>query len=226
MSNELKVRIKPCIYSSTEWTSGNKVLLKGEIGIESDTGRFKIGDGNSAWKSLEYANKGTWGIDISGTANKTKGSLTVNNKTFNGSANIDVGTIGLGYGGTGATTAKGAEYNVLAGLIENSASMDDNSRIVSAYTYPNTTDGRLFWRKASVLWDYIKKKTDALYATAGHTQSASTISSGTFTGTVYANASAQTNVNTSQIRNISAGTEDLVANGSSLASGTIYIVYE
>ena len=27
------------------WTSGNPLLLSGEIGFESDTGRFKIGDG-------------------------------------------------------------------------------------------------------------------------------------------------------------------------------------
>ena len=226
MSNELKVRIKPCIYSSTEWTSGNKVLLKGEIGIESDTGRFKIGDGNSTWQALEYANKGTWGIDISGTANKTKGSLTINNKTFNGSANINVGTIGIGYGGTGATTARGAEYNILSGITESTAEMTDNGQVAFVYTTPSASQGMLYWRKASVIWNYIKKKADAIYAAVSHTQSASTISSGTFTGTVYANASAQTNVNTSQIRNISAGTEDLVANGSSLASGTIYIVYE
>ena len=76
------------------------------------------------------------------------------------------GTLSLGKGGTGATTAKGAEYNVLSGMIENSVSMDDNSRIICAYTYPNTTDGRLFWRKASVLWNYIKSKINAEIPTA------------------------------------------------------------
>ena len=68
------------------------------------------------------------------------------------------GTLPLSKGGTGATTTKAAEYNILGGMIENSVSVDDNSRIVCAYTYPNTTDGRLFYRKASVLWDYIKSK--------------------------------------------------------------------
>ena len=32
----------------------NEVLLAGEIGIETDTGKFKIGDGTTAWNSLKY----------------------------------------------------------------------------------------------------------------------------------------------------------------------------
>ena len=33
----------------------NEVLLAGEICIETDTGKYKIGDGSTAWSSLEYA---------------------------------------------------------------------------------------------------------------------------------------------------------------------------
>ena len=33
----------------------NEVLLAGEICIETDTGKYKIGDGTTAWNSLEYA---------------------------------------------------------------------------------------------------------------------------------------------------------------------------
>ena len=32
----------------------NEVLLAGEIGIETDTGKIKIGDGTTAWNSLKY----------------------------------------------------------------------------------------------------------------------------------------------------------------------------
>ena len=39
-----------------------------------------------------------------GIADKVSHSLTVNGKTFDGSNSIDVGTIGVGYGGTGKTT--------------------------------------------------------------------------------------------------------------------------
>lgn len=36
-------------------TLGNGILYQGEIGYETDTGRFKIGDGSTAWSSLSYA---------------------------------------------------------------------------------------------------------------------------------------------------------------------------
>ena len=38
------------------WTTFNPVLLKGEMGIETNTKRIKIGDGVSSWNSLEYSN--------------------------------------------------------------------------------------------------------------------------------------------------------------------------
>ena len=37
-----------------EWANSNPTLAQGELGIELDTGRFKIGDGVSAWNSLRY----------------------------------------------------------------------------------------------------------------------------------------------------------------------------
>ena len=33
----------------------NPLLLAGELGIETDTGKYKIGDGLTAWNSLDYA---------------------------------------------------------------------------------------------------------------------------------------------------------------------------
>lgn len=40
--------------TAANWTSGNPILLAGEMGIESDTKKFKIGDGTTAWNSLPY----------------------------------------------------------------------------------------------------------------------------------------------------------------------------
>lgn len=39
---------------STDWSTANPVLSYGEIGIEIDTKRFRIGDGSTAWNSLSY----------------------------------------------------------------------------------------------------------------------------------------------------------------------------
>jgi hypothetical protein len=41
--------------SASQWTSANPTLAAGEFGFESDTGKFKIGTGSTAWASLAYA---------------------------------------------------------------------------------------------------------------------------------------------------------------------------
>lgn len=41
--------------TAAAWTTGNEVLLTGEPGYESDTGKFKLGDGTTAWTGLPYA---------------------------------------------------------------------------------------------------------------------------------------------------------------------------
>jgi hypothetical protein len=40
--------------TAANWTSANPVLARGEIGLERDTMRFKIGDGTSTWSALAY----------------------------------------------------------------------------------------------------------------------------------------------------------------------------
>ena len=41
--------------TSSNWTSGNAVLSSGVIGYETNTGKFKIGNGSTAWTSLAYS---------------------------------------------------------------------------------------------------------------------------------------------------------------------------
>ena len=43
--------------TKANWTAANPVLLRGEMGVESDTRKFKFGDGTSRWADLEYADK-------------------------------------------------------------------------------------------------------------------------------------------------------------------------
>lgn len=40
--------------TAANWTSANPVLALGEIGLETNTRKFKIGDGTTAWGSLTY----------------------------------------------------------------------------------------------------------------------------------------------------------------------------
>jgi len=77
--------------TAAQWTSANPILAAGEWGFETDTKKFKIGDGTTAWNApLSYAVSGanspfagtvTLGSNIAGTA--TVGGASV--RTFNGS---------------------------------------------------------------------------------------------------------------------------------------------
>lgn len=40
--------------TAAQWTSANTVLAAGELGLETDTAKFKVGDGSTAWNSLAY----------------------------------------------------------------------------------------------------------------------------------------------------------------------------
>ena len=40
--------------AASQWTSANTILAAGEIGFETDTFKFKIGNGTTAWNSLAY----------------------------------------------------------------------------------------------------------------------------------------------------------------------------
>lgn len=56
--------------TAAQWTSANPILKAGELGVETDTRKMKVGDGTTAWTSLLYvvggAGSSTWG-SITGT---------------------------------------------------------------------------------------------------------------------------------------------------------------
>jgi len=40
--------------TAAQWSSANPILASGEMGVETDTGQFKVGNGITAWNSLSY----------------------------------------------------------------------------------------------------------------------------------------------------------------------------
>ena len=50
--------------TAASWTLANPILLRGEIGIEYDTGKIKIGDGSSKWTALPYIGVGITQADV------------------------------------------------------------------------------------------------------------------------------------------------------------------
>lgn len=76
--------VKHCYGTAAAWTSANPTLLAGEVGIESDTGADKVGDGTTAWNSLSYRSVGTAGLTNTttfqwdtATAGQVKGKVVV-----------------------------------------------------------------------------------------------------------------------------------------------------
>jgi|688.fasta_scaffold218293_2 hypothetical protein len=45
--------------TAAQWTAANPVLAAGEIGFETDTSKFKMGNGSSAWAALTYFTNAT-----------------------------------------------------------------------------------------------------------------------------------------------------------------------
>lgn len=50
----MSVQIQMRRDSEADWVSENPTLAEGEIGYVTDTGKYKIGDGSTAWTSLHY----------------------------------------------------------------------------------------------------------------------------------------------------------------------------
>lgn len=49
------IRIKLRRGTAAAWTAADTILALGEPGYEADTGKLKIGDGDTAWTSLPYS---------------------------------------------------------------------------------------------------------------------------------------------------------------------------
>ena len=66
MTKTVKAQLKCRHDTAASWTVKNPVLLDGELGVETDTTFFKIGDGATAWTSLKYVTSKSAVYDNSG----------------------------------------------------------------------------------------------------------------------------------------------------------------
>jgi len=69
--------------TAANWTSNNPTLAAGELGLETDTGKIKIGTGSAAWTALAYAATGTVtsitaGTGLSGGTITSSGTIAIN----------------------------------------------------------------------------------------------------------------------------------------------------
>jgi len=106
---------------ASEWTSANPVLAAGEMGIETDTHKAKIGDGTTHWRLLPY---GLFASDLQETT--TVGATTniavsitnttVSSNTVTGALTVS-GGVGVGgnfnLGGNASVTGKTSVGNII-----------------------------------------------------------------------------------------------------------------
>lgn len=97
------------------------------------------------------------------TASKVSNSLSINGKSYNGSAAVDVGVIGAEYGGSGKTTLEKSAFAFLEALPEGAYTPSDNAQVV--LRNPNTSASTAF--PLTRLWNYIKDKGDSTYQPKG-----------------------------------------------------------
>ena len=73
--------------NANTWISANPVLSAGEVGVETDTGLFKIGDSSNTWANLRYFYPGT---------NSTSNILEGTNLYFTNTRSVGALTAGFG----------------------------------------------------------------------------------------------------------------------------------
>lgn len=54
MTETIPIRVQHKRMSASDWTNSPLVLLDGELGVESDTGKVKVGNGRDRFQDLQY----------------------------------------------------------------------------------------------------------------------------------------------------------------------------
>lgn len=54
MTETIPVRVQHKRMSASDWANSSLVLLEGELGVESDTGKVKVGNGHDRFPALQY----------------------------------------------------------------------------------------------------------------------------------------------------------------------------
>lgn len=120
--------------TASNWASNNPTLLAGEWAYETDTKKFKIGDGTTAYTSLDY-------VPIPDTNRLLAGNLTVGgNFTVNGtSTTIDT------------TTLTVEDKNIEIGKV---SSPSDTTADGGGITLKAASDKTITWSNANDSWDF------------------------------------------------------------------------
>ena len=113
--------------TASNWTSNNPTLAAGELGIESDTGQYKIGDGSTVWSSISY------GIGVLGTNFiDAKGDLIL------GTADNTIARVAVGSNGQVLTADSSASSGVKWVSNESITNWHEAVKLATAAVLPNS----------------------------------------------------------------------------------------
>lgn len=133
----LKVRNRIATKTTTEWETENPILLKGEMGYDSTSKRYKIGDGTTAWDKLEYST-------ISGNKKLTIFKSSTKNNQFNGTEDLTI-----------------TPSDVIGAMEDGTVNITDNTEFITSNANGFNYSGSVnvpYRRKATYIWNWIKSK--------------------------------------------------------------------
>ena len=130
MANRIQLRRG----GAQEWQNANPILAQGELGIELDTGRIKIGDGVTAWNTLRYERPVE---SVSNTAN----TLVQRDADGNFQAGTITATV-IGNASTATRLASSRQIQLLtdvqgSGIFDGSSNLNINAELQLVPTLPH-----------------------------------------------------------------------------------------
>ena len=136
----LKVRNRIATKTSTEWETENPILLKGEMGYDSTSKRYKIGDGVNRWKNLEYTT-------INGKSKLTLFKSSTKTNQYDGTADLTI-----------------VPSDVVGAMEDGTSDVTDNTEFITSNVNGFNYSGSVnvpYRRKATYIWNWIKNKLSA-----------------------------------------------------------------
>ena len=154
--------------TAANWTAADPTLLAGELGYETDTGKWKVGDGSTAWSSLSYEQwsevsahplatadiaddaitsaKLDTNIDIAGTLDVTAAATFDSNVTVEGNLTVNGTTTTID-----STTLTVEDKNIELGVVTTPTDVTANG---GGITLKGTTDKTINWVDSTDAWTF------------------------------------------------------------------------
>jgi hypothetical protein len=171
----MATRIQVRRDTAANWTTNNPTLANGEIGFETNSGKFKIGNGSSAWSALDYFLDGSDLLAYLTTASAASTYLTQASASTTYATKAELSNIDLSSASAAAVAAiVDSAPATLNTLNELAAALGDDANFASTVTtalgnkIDTSTASSTYLTQASASTTYLTQASaSATYATIG-----------------------------------------------------------